>query len=59
VYFVHVVNIFGVMLSYRDWSEPHGRFERTVTALVDSSAEYVTKIGVVCSSHGQGYEIVW
>jgi hypothetical protein len=53
------VNIFGVMLSYRDWSEPHGRFERTVTALVDNSAEYVTKIGVVYSSHGQGNETVW
>jgi len=51
---MHVVNIFGVMLSYRDWSEPHGRFERTVTAQFYSSAEYVTKICVVCTSQGQG-----
>jgi hypothetical protein len=35
------------MLSYRDWSEPHDRFVRTVTALFHSSAEYVTKF-VLC-----------
>lgn len=47
VYSMHVVNIFGVMLSYRDWSEPHGRFERTVTALFHSSANMWRKF-VLC-----------
>jgi len=56
---MHVVNILGVVLSYRDWFEPHGRFERTVTTLFLSSAEHVTKICVVCTSHGQGNETVW
>lgn len=47
VYSMHVVNIFGVMLSYRDWSEARGRFERTVTALFHSSANMWRKF-VLC-----------